>query len=193
MDIWDTIEKVEIKGSRDKFEVGTHTCKILELKVKPSTNPAKPGYVYLVADFEVLSSYTHAPGDHRSAVFEVFPDQYKYGRGEVKGLVCAALGLTPNQVDKRVMDNATSPAQSLAGRTVIVRGYTGQSKKGEFTKLEFSAAEDQEAPEAPPAPVEAAPFPPPGWTQNPKAPAYYYRRGADGKVEQLTEAALRAL
>ncbi len=198
MSIWNNIDKIEIGGSRDRFEAGEHLVEVLGVEMKQSKNPSRPGAVDAICTFKVLTSETHKAGEPRSCSFAVQPDPYNYGKADVKALVAAALGLDPKAVDPRVMENATGPAQSLKGRQVLVRAVESKKKDGSpFIKVTFAptgapASMAPSAPSAPPPALEEKPFPPAGWAANPKAPGYYYRY-VNGKAEQLTEAQLRAL
>lgn len=193
--IWDNIDKIPLTGDRNGFEPGTHLCEVKSLRVEPSQNPSTPNKVYAKVDFVQVES-----GMEVGTVFEVAPDPYKYGRGDFKKLIATLTGLEPEQIDKKVMDNATGPAQSLRGKRVVVNAQqvSRTNKQGvlkTFIQLSYAPAEGSapSAPSAPPpAPEEPKTFPPEGWKAHPKAAGWFYRT-VNGQVEQLSEAALRAL
>lgn len=193
--VWDNIDKIPITGDRNGFEPGTHLCEVKSLRVEPSQNPETPNKVYAKVDFVQVES-----GMEVGTVFEVAPDPYKYGRGDFKRLIAALTGLEPDQIDKTVMDNATGPTQSLRGRRVMVHAQQTTRKNKQqvlktFIQLSYTPVEGAAVMSAPVPPLPEAPkaFPPEGWKAHPKAAGWYYRIGADGKPEQLTEAQLRAL
>lgn len=192
--------------NRDKLKPGAHVVKILDMR----ENQGHKGLAFIM-DFEVVEGPS---GAGFQAGYVVMPDnvfpvqgfsiaQLKAKElGKIQVCVAAAYGYDANNaglVDDAVYEKSIArPKSPLAGRLIKINAIPHTNKKGEervFYEIfpynpegaTQAAPAKPAAPSLPEKPSEPV-FPPPGWTQHPDDPSYYYN-----ETGVLSEDELRAL